>query len=173
LTIKLTQHVAFAARCPAIRLSRTTPRVWQVRLSTLRYSRAKFAVLSRCTNLDIRATQCQLPSVVKDRSFRSSISDRNVSAPGGARFRFGAEPAENKKPGNECRANPSFFLGLFPLALERMYSKLVFVLPGIRNQSHLMMSRQTRTVRRHERTSEVCRLPWSISEFQMTSSVST
>ncbi len=44
LTIKLTQHVAIAARCPAIRFRRTTPRVWQVRLSTLRYSRAKFAV---------------------------------------------------------------------------------------------------------------------------------
>jgi len=38
LTIKLTQHVAIAAPCPAIRLRRTTPRVWQVRLSTLRYS---------------------------------------------------------------------------------------------------------------------------------------
>ena len=41
LTIKLTQHVAIAARCPATGLRRTTPRVWQVRLSTLRYSRAK------------------------------------------------------------------------------------------------------------------------------------
>ena len=41
LTIKLTQHVAFALRCPATGSRRTTPRVWQVRLSTLRYSRAK------------------------------------------------------------------------------------------------------------------------------------
>jgi hypothetical protein len=68
---------------------------------------SKTCGLLRHANLDIRITQCQLPSVVKDRSFRSTVSDRNVSAPGGVRIRFGAEPAENKKPGVERRASPS------------------------------------------------------------------
>jgi hypothetical protein len=63
--------------------------------------------LLRHANLEIRITQCLLPSVVKDRSFRSAVLDRNVSAPGGARNRFGAEAAENKKPGVERRADPS------------------------------------------------------------------
>jgi hypothetical protein len=67
-------------------------------------------------NLEIRATQCQLPSVVKDRSFRSTVSDRNVSAPGGALNQFGADTAilnlNNKKPGNERRAIPSIPEGM-------------------------------------------------------------
>jgi hypothetical protein len=88
----------------------------QVRLSTKRYSRAKICGLLHHANLEIRATQCQLPSVVKDRSFRSTISDRNVSAPGGALNRFGADAAilnpNNKKPGNERRAIPSLPQGI-------------------------------------------------------------
>src|SRR5271154_3519151 len=72
---------------------------------------SKTCGLSRYTDLEIRITRCLLPSVVKERSFRSSTSDRNVSAPGGAQNRFGAESAkkrpENKKPGDERRANPS------------------------------------------------------------------
>jgi len=50
-------------------------------------------------------------------AFRSTVSDRNVSAPGGARNRFGAEtakkPKQNKKPGDERRANPSISSGVF------------------------------------------------------------
>ena len=69
----------------------------QVRLSTKRYSRAKICGLLHHANLEIRVTQCQLPSVVKDRSFRSTTSDRNVSAPGGALNRFGADAANTSE----------------------------------------------------------------------------
>src|SRR5271170_7337020 len=76
---------------------------------------SKTCGLSRYTDLDIRITRCLLHSVVKDRPFRSSVSDRNVSAPGGAQTRIGAESAkkrtENKKPGDERRANPSISQG--------------------------------------------------------------
>jgi len=54
---------------------------------------SKTCGFSRHANLEIRVTRCLLPSVVKDRSFRSSASDRNVSAPGGAPSRFGAAMA--------------------------------------------------------------------------------
>jgi len=76
LTIKLTQHVGLrqtrfepclkpSTKCP--RGSLPSKRVQrQVRLSTIRYSRAKICSLLRYANLDIRATQCQLPSVVKE-----------------------------------------------------------------------------------------------------------
>jgi len=72
----------------------------------MRYSRAKLAV-SRHAILIGLLPGCLLPSVVKDQSFRSTVSDRNVSAPGGVRNRFGAEVAGNKKPGVERRASPS------------------------------------------------------------------
>ena len=71
---------------------------------------SKIAVLRRA-ELEIRTTQCLLHSVVKERPFRSSVADRNVSASSGARNRFGADIAKklgaNKKPGDERRANPS------------------------------------------------------------------
>src|SRR5580658_4722861 len=65
LTIKLTQHVAIAAFWMITHAEERHRACGEVRLSTLRYFRAKFAVLLRYANLDIRATQCQLPSVVK------------------------------------------------------------------------------------------------------------
>jgi hypothetical protein len=71
---------------------------------------SKIAVL-RHAELEIRTTQCLLHSVVKERPFRSSVADQNVSASSGARYRFGADIAKklatNKKPGDERRANPS------------------------------------------------------------------
>jgi hypothetical protein len=71
---------------------------------------SKIAVL-RHAELEIRTTQCLLHSVVKERPFRSSVADQNVSASSGARDRFGADIAKklgtNKKPGDERRANPS------------------------------------------------------------------
>jgi hypothetical protein len=36
-----------------------------------------------------------------------AVADRNISAPGGAQHRFGADVANNKKPGVERRASPS------------------------------------------------------------------
>jgi len=65
----------------------------------------------RYANLEIRATQCLLPSVVKDRSFRSTVSDRNVSAPGGAQNRFGADAACNKKTRRRAPGESVHFLG--------------------------------------------------------------
>jgi hypothetical protein len=91
LTIKLTQHVSILSDSK-LRISAATvlqsvapkslrvlhavlrrnpapdsrtPHAWQVRLSTLRYSRAKLAV-SRYAKLENRITRCLLPSVVKE-----------------------------------------------------------------------------------------------------------
>jgi hypothetical protein len=63
-----------------------------------------------------------------------------ISAPGGAQCRFGAATAcTNKKPGVERRACPSTRLGRFLPAQppERICSKLVCLIPGVRNQPHL------------------------------------
>jgi hypothetical protein len=135
LTIKLTQHVStprgietlktiatnglashpgtyfrgdalFQASFKAWKLTRST-NARQVRLSTLRYSRAKICGLLRHATL--KSHNVMPASISFQRSsFRSSTSDRNVSAPGGARLQFGAEAAGNKKPGVERRATPSF-----------------------------------------------------------------
>jgi len=121
LTIKLTQHVPVGSRqgpyrtsdggscIPPLRILQGGMRLFNANFwrGTHTYAawRGKFAFPQNATleqnlrflryaNLEIRATQCLLPSVVKDRSFRSTVSDRNVSAPGGARIRFGAEPAK-------------------------------------------------------------------------------
>jgi hypothetical protein len=61
-------------------------------------------------NLEIRATQCLLPSVVKDRFPMQLLS----GSPLPAERSVGLEPAlrlllSNKKPGVERRANPSIF----------------------------------------------------------------
>jgi hypothetical protein len=53
-------------------------------------------------------------------------------------FSLEPNPRKNKKPGNERRANPSLFRGPLSCALERMNSKLGLLLPGVRNQSHLL-----------------------------------
>ena len=99
-------------------------------------------------------------------------SDRNVSAPGGAQCRSGVGPAkktrkQNKKPGDERRANPSLPLAPVPCALGRMCSKLVFFLSGVRNQPHLWMSRQARSVSRLPRESGLHQLPYSIGSIQI------
>jgi hypothetical protein len=85
------------------------------------------------------------------------LPTRNVSAPGGAQHRFGADAATpacprqaNKKPGVERRACPSFRFGcLLPWQPpERMCSKLVLLqIPGVRNQPHLLVSGRARFVR--------------------------
>jgi len=135
LTIKLTQHVsALASRNPEElcnrvlqSLARSSPcaaitrqlqqetygACGQVRLSTLRYL-SKFAVL-RHASLETRARNAYFLQLSKI-AFRSTISDRNVSAPGGAQHLFGADAASNKKPGVERRACPSIRLG-------RVYSR--------------------------------------------------
>jgi hypothetical protein len=76
-----------------------------------------------------------------------ATTDRNVSAPGGARFRLGAEGARNKKPGVERRASPSFSWAAHGgRPLGRNGSKLDIFLPGIRNQPHLeICMRRTQT----------------------------
>ena len=67
LTIKLTEHVAFAAACPATGFKRTAPLVWLSSPFHIALLSSKICSLSRRTGLDTRTTQCQLPSVVKDR----------------------------------------------------------------------------------------------------------
>ena len=49
----------------------------------------------------------------------------------------------------------------------RKCSKLVFFLPGIRNQPHLWMSRQARSVSRLPRESGLHQLPYSIGSIQI------
>ena len=138
----------------------------QVRLSTKRYSRAKFAVYHAMRTLKFALRDAYFLQLSKI-AFRSTVSDRNVSAPGGARNRFGAEtakkPKQNKKPGDERRANPSISLG-------RMCSKLDFFLPGVRNQPHLWMSRQARSVSRLPRESGLHQHQESISKSKVQSS---
>ena len=115
---------------------------------------------------------CLLPSVVKDHPSRSTLSDRNVSAPGGAQCRSGVGPA--KKTRNQIK-NPATSAGrispslraLIPCALGRMCSKLVCFLPGVRNQPHLWMSRQARSVSRLPRDSGLYQLAFSIGSIQI------
>jgi len=114
-----------------------------------RYSRAKFAV-SRYANLAVCLSGCLLPSVVKDRSRGNcsrNLRSRRSAGPVWSR-RCEKSSKTNKKPGDERRANPSISLGVYSVALGRMCSKLVFFLPGIRNQPHLWISRQARSVSR-------------------------
>jgi hypothetical protein len=67
LTIKLTQHVALAAR-PARNRVRThdTARGAQFAFPHCATLEQNLQLLLRHANLDIRVTQCQLPSVVKE-----------------------------------------------------------------------------------------------------------
>ena len=108
-------------------------------------------------------------------SFRSTVSDRNVSAPGGARIQFGAEPAKQtrnqiKNPATSAgRIRPSLWAS-FPRALGRMCSKLVFLLSGVRNQPHLWMSRQARSVSRLPRESGLHQPQRSIAKSKFPSS---
>jgi hypothetical protein len=68
-----------------------------------------------------------------------------ISAPGGARIRFGAEPAKKpfwtiKKPGFERRAIPSIPWATHSLRpLGRMCSMLDCFLSGVGNQPHLIL----------------------------------
>ena len=110
---------------------------------------SKTCGLLRYANLEIRATQCQLPSVFKDR--RSVQLFPIGTSPLPAERSFGLEPKPRKIK------NPASSAGLIrpllqPLQstrpLERMCSKLDFFLPGVRVQPHLLMRRQTRSVRR-------------------------
>jgi len=109
---------------------------------------SKTCGLLRHANLEIRATQCQLPSVVKDRPFRSTISDRNVSAPGGALNRFGANSASNKKPGVERRASPSIPRGIWSDPLDGLARSSISFYPVFVTNLTSSFSRQARSVSR-------------------------
>jgi hypothetical protein len=79
-----------------------------------RYSRAKFAVL-RHANLRFAWRNAYFLRLSKI-AVPITDSDWNVSAPGGAQGRSGADAAKksfkgNKKPGDERRADPSICLG--------------------------------------------------------------
>jgi hypothetical protein len=126
----------------------------------MRYSRAKLAVYCAVRISRFAQRKCQLPSVVKDLSFRSQILIG--TSPRQAERNAGLEPAcdlrfvwfffcpcgQQKNPASSAgRIRP--LLGPLNLsALERMCSKLDFFLPGVRNQPHLWMSRQAPSVSR-------------------------
>jgi len=98
-----------------------------------------------------------------------------ISAPGGAQGRSGAGAAKKarkqiKNPATSAgRIRPSLWAS-FPRALGRMCSKLDFQLPGVRNQPHLWMSRQARSVSRLPRESGLHQLQSSISKSKIPSS---
>jgi hypothetical protein len=121
--------------------------------------------------LPARVAQCLLPSVVKDRR-----SDYNGTSPLPAERRVGLEPTLRKtlkpikNPATSAgRIRPSVWASL-PRALGRMCSKLVFFLPGVRNQPHLWISRQARSVSRLPRESGLYQLPASIAISKIPSS---
>jgi len=120
----------------------------QVRLSTLRYSRAKLAVYP--DREPIRsASGCQLPSVVKE--LRSVQSLPIGTSPRPAERDPGLEPTsrEIKNPASSAGLIRPLLQPLEPTQPSgRMCSMLDFFLPGVRNQPHLMMRRQTRSVSR-------------------------
>jgi hypothetical protein len=103
---------------------------------------------SRHANLEIRIARCLLPSVVKDRPCRSTVSERNVSAPGGAPCRFGAgtakKPCKQQKTRRRAPGKPVLPAGLFVRPLGRHSSMLDCCLPGVRNQPHLLRVKKPR-----------------------------
>ena len=108
-------------------------------------------------------------------SFRSTNSDRNVSAPGGALSRSGVGAAKKtrtklKNPATSAgRIRPSLWAHS-SRAFGRMCSKLVFFLPGVDNQPHLWKSRQARSVIRLPRESGLHQLQDSITKSKLPSS---
>jgi hypothetical protein len=148
----------------------------QVRLSTLRYLSKNLRLSTATKRLQSAPVTGMPASFSCQRSlFRSTASDRNISAPGGAQHRFGADTANsNKKPGVERRACPSFRLGWLLVAQspERMCSKLVlFQVPGIRNQPHLVVSGRARFVRGLPCKSGLRQHPGSIAPSCISSSL--
>jgi hypothetical protein len=139
-------------------------------------------ICSCCITRTLTFAQCMPTSFSCQRSlFRSTVADRSISAPGGAQHRFGADVANNvvaniaatnKKPGVERRASPSIAWATpWERPLGRHCSNLDCFLPGVRNQPHLWMRRQTRFVRRNPNESEVHRHQESISIFGISSSI--
>ncbi len=80
-----------------IRLRRTTPRVVASSPFHIALLSSKICVLSRHANLDIRITQCQLPSVVKERHSDHLFPVGTSPLPAEREFRFGAEPAKKRE----------------------------------------------------------------------------
>jgi hypothetical protein len=143
LTIKLTQHVAFAVPSARHRVrSHDTARGAQFAFPHCATLEQKFAVLSRYANLDIRATQCQLPSVVKDQHSNHQLPIRMSPLPAERRIGLGPTLRTIKNPASSAGRFRPLLGSLMASALERMCSKLDLFLPGICNQSHLLMSRQ-------------------------------
>jgi len=93
---------------------------------------SKTCGFSHHANLEIRVTRCQLLSVVKELSFRSSVSDRNVSAPGGAHWRFGAATAiqncpKIKNPASSAgHVRPLDVAAFYPRSLPDAYARSSF-----------------------------------------------
>jgi len=107
--------------------------------------------------------------------FRSPIPIGTSPLP--AERRAGLEPTLRRKPSKQIknpatsagRIRPSVWAAV-PRVLGRMCSKLVFFLPGVRNQPHLWMSRQARSVSRLPRESGLHQLLNSIAISKIPSS---
>jgi len=122
----------------------------------------------------VRATPCLLPSVVKDRRSAHKIPNGTSPLPAERRSVWSRRCEKPLKPiknpaTSAGRIRPSLWVPV-PRALGRMCSKLVFFLPGVRNQPHLWISRQARSVSRLPRESGRHRLPASIAISKIPSS---
>jgi hypothetical protein len=137
-----------------------------------RYSRAKFAVL-RHANLKL-AWRMPTSFSCQRSSFRSQIPNGTSPLPAERRSVWSRRCEKLLKPiknpaTSAGRIRPSAWAPL-PRALGRMCSKLVFFLPGVRNQPHLWISRQARSVSRLPRESGLHQLPPSIAISKIPSS---
>ena len=76
--------------------------------------------------LHLALALCQLPSIVKDLRLNHllPIEASPFQTERGMVWSQPCEPAKNKKPGVERRANPSIFRPFFPRGARRMNSKL-------------------------------------------------
>jgi len=201
LTIKLTQHVPFdwdpaeprlKGLAALLRFHRVCAANWlaisgedsrtrarrQVRLSTLRYSRANLQLL-HYANLDIRAMHAyflQLSKIVVP----FAVADRNISAPGGAQHRFGADVANYCRESNSRTIkNPASSAGrvrplsgsLCPSNLKDGIARFSTSFYPVFVTNLTSVRRQTRSVRRNPDVSEVHRHQESISIFRFSSSV--
>jgi len=174
LTIKLTQHASESKALPVRSKSLAIPylRCWEGAQAGVSHPSTKRPPAHRALGkfafpqtllsskicgfapreLEIRATQCLLPSVVKDRRSvpRTSIGTSLLPAERRAGLesplRKNLQPIKNPAT-SAGRIRPSLWVPV-PRALGRMCSKLVFFLPGVRNQPHLWISRQARSVSR-------------------------
>ena len=147
----------------------------QVRLSTLRYSRAKICGLLRDATL--KSHNVMPASISFQRSsFRSSTSDRNVSAPGGARLQFGAEAAGNKKTRRRAPGDSALRRGC---SMSRLQDRLArcsnsfypVLVTNFTSWADLVRQENPRQTRGHRHQKSISRILISSSIYKLFSRV--